>query len=181
MSIKNFGLMWERDKVAWSGVRGNAGHLRGYGPIGHAKRDQHETDFREQIGVYILYEDSKVLYVGQAGARGQSLYKRLKDHTTDHLADRWNRFSWFGIRIVNQTGRLSAAKGQLTRTVTAELMLDLIEGLLINVVEPPLNKQGARWNDIQQYYQLTEGWDDWSNKELLIAIAEKTGIDPESY
>ena len=50
MSIKNFGLMWERNGVQWSGVRGNAGHLSGFGPIGSLKREQHDVDFREQSG-----------------------------------------------------------------------------------------------------------------------------------
>lgn len=38
MTIKNYGLMWDRDAVAWTGVKGNAGHLTGMGPIGAAKK-----------------------------------------------------------------------------------------------------------------------------------------------
>lgn len=178
MSIKNFGLMWQRSSVAWTGVRGNAGHLSGFGPIGHPKKKQHDADFREQIGVYILYQGDKVVYVGQAGSGGQTLYKRLKDHTVDHLADRWDRFSWFGVKNVNLDGNLSAARGQ-GRHISPEEMLNLLEGLLINVVEPSLNKQGARWPGIDQYYQKTEGWDNWNNKQLLVAIAELQGVEPD--
>ena len=178
MSIKNFGLMWERNGVQWNGVRGNAGHLSGFGPIGSPKREQHDVDFREQIGVYILYRNSNVVYVGQAGVGDQTLYSRLKDHTVDHLANRWERFSWFGVKKVNQNGSLSAAQGQ-SRQINAADMLNLLEGLLINVVEPPLNKQGARWGNIHQYYQKIEGWDNWTDKDLLIAIAEKQGIDAD--
>ena len=47
--------MWKRDHVRWSGVRGNAVRLLGKGPIGANILDQQEVDFREQIGVYILY------------------------------------------------------------------------------------------------------------------------------
>jgi hypothetical protein len=47
--------------------------------------------------------------VGQAGANDQQrLFDRLKQHTKDQLADRWSKFSWFGVRSVNNTGELRA-------------------------------------------------------------------------
>ena len=46
MSIKNYGLMWDRDGVRWSGTRGNAGSLMGQGPIGSPTSNQFEVDFR---------------------------------------------------------------------------------------------------------------------------------------
>ena len=177
MSLKNFGLQWEREAVHWGGTRGNAGHLTGTGPIGEAKKNQIDADFRQQIGIYILYNDDKAVYVGQAGSGGHDLFSRLKQHLTDHLADRWNKFSWFGVRKVNKDGSLSKSQGDLNRNLKADEILNLLEGLMINVIEPPLNKQGARWGGIDQYYQVTEGWSSWSNKELLVAIAEKLDID----
>jgi len=181
MSIKNFGLKWEREAVQWDGTRGNAGHLSGTGPIGAAKKNQVDVDFRKQIGIYILYNDEKAVYVGQAGSGNHDLYSRLKQHRTDHLADRWNKFSWFGVRKVNKDGTLSKAEGDLNRNLKATEILNLIEGLMINVIDPPLNKQGARWGNIDQYYQLSEGWDSWSNKDLLIALAKKFEIDHDDY
>ena len=177
MSLKNFGIQWEREFVQWDGTRGNAGHLSGIGPIGKPKKHQVKADFREQIGIYVLYSNDKAVYVGQAGSGTQDLYSRLKQHLTDHLADRWNKFSWFGVRKVNKDGSLSKVQGELNRTLKAHEILDLLEGLMINVIEPPLNKQGARWGDIDQYYQFSEGWSSWSNKDLLVAIAEDMGID----
>ena len=39
------------------------------------------VDFREQVGVYVLYDDNfRVVYVGQAGAGNQTLLGRLKQH-----------------------------------------------------------------------------------------------------
>ena len=179
MSIKNYGLMWDRDGVRWSGSRGNAGRLMGQGPIGNPVGGQSEVDFRRQIGVYILYRNESVVYVGQTGSGNKRLFSRLKDHRTDHLADRWDKFSWFGVRNVNQDGSLSRAQGELPRTLTAAEILDLLEGLLIKVVEPPLNKQGAKWSSMGQYYQLPEGWSAWSDRDLLIALAESQEIEPE--
>ena len=175
MTIKNYGLMWDRDAVAWTGVKGNAGHLTGLGPIGHAKKDQVQADFRQQIGVYVLYEGRRVVYVGQAGSGNNDLYSRLKNHISDHLADRWDRFSWFGIRNVNKNGSLSKQQGELNRTLTAAEIFDLIEGLMINVLEPPLNKQGARWKGVQQYVQFKEGWAAMSDREILMEIVRKVG------
>ena len=179
MSIKNYGLMWDRDSVRWVGTRGNAGRLMGQGPIGKPINAQREVDFREQIGVYILYRNENVVYVGQAGSGNYTLFSRLKNHLTDHLADRWDKFSWFGVRNVNKNGNLSKAQGDINRSLKASEILDLLEGLLINVVEPPLNKQGARWSDIEQYFQLSEGWSAWSDRDLLIALAENQKIEPD--
>lgn len=181
MSIKNFGLQWNRDAVHWYGNKGDAGRLMGEGPIGYAKKNQTQTDFREQIGIYVLYSDGKAIYVGQAGSGNNTLFSRLKQHLTDHLADRWDKFSWFGVRKVNKDGSISKAQGDLNRNLKATEILDLIEGLMINVIEPPLNKQGARWKNIDQYYQFEEGWSSWSNKELLVTIAETLDINPEDY
>lgn len=179
MSIKNFGLMWKRESVAWYGVKGNAGHLKGCGPIGSAKKNQIVADFREQIGIYILYDDSRHVYAGQAGNGNNDLYSRLKNHLTDHLAGRWDRFSWFGVRNVNKDGSLSKQQGELNRILKASEILNLIEGLLINTLEPSLNKRGANWKDIDQYFQLEEGWNAWSDREILQAIAEANEIEPD--
>lgn len=179
MTIKNYGLMWDRESVRWVGTKGNAATLLGQGPIGNSIKDQVEVDFREQIGVYILYRNEGVVYVGQAGAGNNTLFSRLRNHLTDHLADRWDKFSWFGVRKVNKNGTLSITQGELNRRLKANEILDLLEGLLINVVEPPLNKQGAKWSGIEQYFQLSEGWSAWSDRDLLISLAEEQGIDPD--
>lgn len=120
-----------------------------------------------------------MVYVGQTGSGNRRLFSRLKDHRTDHLADRWDKFSWFGVRKVNQNSKLSKAEGDLNRNLKAAAMLDLLEDLLINVVEPPLNKQGAKWSGMEQYYQLTEGWSALSDRDLLIALAKSQDTEPE--
>ena len=178
MTIKNYGLMWNRDRVHWGGTRANPGNLMGCGPIQKPKKDQMDVNFRAQIGVYILYQNENVVYVGQTGSGTDPLFRRLKQHMADHLADRWDKFSWFGVRRVNQDGTLNRAKGQ-SRKMGANEILDLLEGLLIGVVEPPLNKQGAKWSDIGQYVQISEGWSAWSDRDLMIEVATKLEIEPE--
>src|SRR5438067_6937456 len=100
MLIQSYGLFWRRNDVFW-GRPGVSGHLQGH----PARAAFVIVDFREQQGVYCLYDDSfKLVYVGQAGANDQQrLFDRLKQHCNDALADRWSKFSWFGIRWVTKT------------------------------------------------------------------------------
>src|SRR5208282_3263832 len=95
--IHNYGLFWHRSDVLW-GHQKVRGHLKG--KLAKAKSGL-PVDFRNQAGLYVLYDDSfRLVYVGQAGAGNQFLFSRLRQHTRDALADRWTRFSWFGIKWV---------------------------------------------------------------------------------
>lgn len=93
-----------------------------------------------------------MVYVGQAGAGNQKLFARLKNHTRDALSGRWNQFSWFGIRRVNNDGNLSAeAEGKHS---THGEVLNHIEAILIHASEPKQNRQGGRFGeDVVQYLQ----------------------------
>jgi hypothetical protein len=60
--------------------------------------------------------------------------------------DRWSHFSWFGFKRVNDSGSLHAGQAASARTtITYGSALDEIEGILIQVLEPRLNRQGAAW------------------------------------
>jgi hypothetical protein len=152
MLIYNVGLFWNAEKVNW-GRRGkdNDGQLRG---ILARKKTSQPVEFREQIGIYVLYSNFKIIYVGQTGGAGsnQKLFARLKQHRHDHTTERWDRFSWFGIRPVNQSGHLRAEKKFSHPTI--ETILNHIEGILIYSSEPPLNRQAGRFGgDVDFYLQ----------------------------
>jgi hypothetical protein len=143
MIIKNYGLRWQRDLIFW-GWKGKAGCLLG-------RLADNTVDFRGQIGIYILYDNEKIVYIGQAVKDNYTIFSRLKDHTRDSLADRWNRFSWFGIRkVVGGENLASIAAAYKTDTKD---MLDHLEAILLAVVEPQLNKQGGKWIGASQYIQ----------------------------
>ena len=132
-----FGRLWERKYTNYGGP-GARGHLCGY-VTGNRK-----ADFREQIGIYVLSDkDLAPIYIGQAGRGQRRLLNRLNQHETDHLWNRWEYFSWFGFRRVNQSGSLSA-HDDVSKIFRArgELLLNEIEGALITALEPKLNKQG---------------------------------------
>jgi hypothetical protein len=153
MLIKNYGLFWKRDWVFW-GRGNNAGHLKGV--LSKAVRDD-PVDFRPQQGVYVLYDSSfRLVYVGQAGANDQQrLFDRLKQHTKDQLADRWAKFSWFGVRSVNNTGELRA-EAAASHPLLGDV-LNHIEAILIASAEPAHNRQGGRFgDDVEQYLQYRD-------------------------
>lgn len=152
--INNYGLRWVRDRVEW-GRRGVTGELLG---VPRSAKSSGAVDFRDQIGVYVLYEPGFVpIYVGQAGFGLGTLFSRLKAHTRDHLRDRWSHFSWFGFKKVNDSGSLHASQAASARTsITYGSALDEIEGILIQVLEPRLNRQGAAWQRSADEY-IQEG------------------------
>ncbi|QDI79793.1 GIY-YIG nuclease family protein [Methylorubrum populi] len=148
--IRNYGLFWKLDDVFF-GRPGAKGHL-----LGRPAKNKtgNPVDFREQQGVYVLYDENyKMVYVGQAGANDkQRLWDRLNQHTSDHIAERWTKFSWFGLRGVKANGDL-AAEAAGAHTTNASV-LNHIEAILIAAAEPPHNRQGGRFGeDVVQYLQ----------------------------
>lgn len=148
--VECYGLFWQEENVFW-GDPGTRGKL-----VGHVKGHKKQTaDFREQTGIYVLYADYKVLYVGQAGFGQAKLFNRLKSHLDDSLAGRWDRFSWFGFRRVLSNGTL--AKTTEAKHPTTNVILNQMEAILITSTEPPLNRQGGRWGHAKQYLQVKDG------------------------
>ena len=153
MLVKNYGLFWRADRVFW-GRPGVSGHLMG---VEAKNLTAGHVDFREQQGVYVLYDASfRMVYVGQAGANDQQrLFDRLKQHNRDQLAERWSRFSWFGVRSVNLTGDLRAEAMAAHPSMGG--VLNHIEAILIAAAEPAHNRQGGRFGtDVEQYLQYRD-------------------------
>src|SRR5947209_6408937 len=146
--IKIYGLMWRRDSVFWG--KGNRGGVL------EGRRSGKVINFREQIGVYVLYDEARrPMYVGQAGQGGARLFNRLRSHRRDGLAHRWHYFTWFGLLAVNKNGGLSGWDAPTKRVSgTMRSTLNEIEGVLIAASEPAFNKQGARFRGISRYRQV---------------------------
>ena len=145
--IRSYGLHWRTDRVVW-GHQNNAGTL-----LGAASRSSraHVVDFRLQRGIYALYAEYELVYVGQTGAGNDRLFNRLKSHTTDHLSERWDRFSWYGTQWVTLQHRLSADTAAVHETI--EATLNMLEAVSVAIAEPRLNLQRGRWGETTQYYQ----------------------------
>jgi hypothetical protein len=98
MRVTSYGLFWREDEIDWHPGAGYKDSFRLLGRIGSNRGKIRMVDFRHQQGIYILYDNYGPSYVGLT--RNQGLGRRLKDHKSDHLADKWDRFSWFGFRPV---------------------------------------------------------------------------------
>ena len=147
--IRSIGLLWRVEDVDW-GAGSRAGKLLG---VPAARRTAKAIDFRNQSGIYVLYNPSyEIMYIGQTGKNERFLMSRLKDHRKGNLARRWDRFSGFGFRWVKKNGELSTPT-VAQHSDTAEA-LNIIEAILIHSAEPPLNKQGGRFGkEVERYLQ----------------------------
>lgn len=148
--IQSYGLHWRIDRVYW-GKPKVSGTL-----LGAASRSPkaRPVDFREQRGVYALYANYELVYVGQTGAGSDRLFKRLKAHKSDHLSERWNRFSWFGTQWVTKVNTLSTDTASVSASV--ESALNVMEAISIAIGEPRLNLQRGKWGEATQYFQFWE-------------------------
>lgn len=150
--IKNYGFLWDRDYI-YRGRGKNPGHLKGTSP-GVAV-----ADFRDQIGVYVLYDQAQhIVYVGQAGNGNATLFTRLKNHMDGPMWNRWQYFTWIGFRDVNNDGSLSDKQSVEAGVAGFRYSdaLNELEGILIEIIEPKLNKQSGRLNSAREYYQYRD-------------------------
>ena len=92
-ALRAFGMFWRRKSVFWAGKPKL---------LGRQVAGATDVNFASQIGVYLLHDRERVIYVGRAV---DTLFARLKAHTTDRVGGGWDR--WFGLRTVGDDGELS--------------------------------------------------------------------------
>jgi hypothetical protein len=128
-------MFWLKEDVRWAPGSGTRNAYRLLGRVGENRGTLRVADFRDQRGIYVLYDDWGPAYVGLA--RKQAIGNRLRDHTRRHdpMFERWDRFSWFGFRgVLKQTDRdgLSLLAQIPTRLLTdSDKTIGDVEALLI--------------------------------------------------
>ena len=133
-SVAAYGLYWDRDKVNWEPGRGRGNRIR---LLGSPDDSNIEIDFAEQWGIYILYNRLSVMYIGRTT---DSLLGRLRDHNSrNRRSARWDQFSWFGFRKVNEDGSLSDE----SENFTTDMLITVLEAVMIESMLPPLNDRGG--------------------------------------
>ena len=134
LAVAAYGLHWERDKVNWSGS-----NLYGCDASNLNPAETDYVDFANQQGVYLLHSWDAVVYVGRTTAESGGLLERLRYHHSKQVwSSKWVRFSWFGIRYVNdETGELQDGPDMATKRVVSALM----ESVLIETLRPAFNSQ----------------------------------------
>lgn len=160
-ALRAFGMFWQRDQVVWSGKP----KLFGRQQIGASV-----VNFSEQVGVYLLHDRDRAIYVGRAS---DNLFSRLRAHTSDRLGGRWDRFSWFGLRSVDTDGSLTEPSAAWTHHV----VIETLEALLIESLEPPLNrKRGDNFSGVE-YLQVSDpDIEAIRKKQLITELARQVGV-----
>jgi len=119
-------MFWRRGSIEWIATP----KLLGMQQIGATP-----VDFNKQLGIYLLYDGREVIYIGRTTDR--PLGRRLYEHTSDRMAARWDRFSWFGLLPVSEAGTLET----LPLTYDAAKMIPALEAILIEALEPRQNRK----------------------------------------
>lgn len=159
--INAFGIYWNRNLVHWK----TNPDLLGIQQVGAT-----EVNFKDQRGIYLLYDSREIIYVGQAIE--QTLGQRLKQHTSDRLNGRWNRFSWFGFYSVNDKGHLLDRKK--FENIDIQILADTFESILIECVEPRQNrKQGNTLSGMEYLQQESPEIKKRKTEDLIRELTEK--------
>jgi hypothetical protein len=139
--IKAYGAYWSRASIKWDSPK-----LLGRQQIG-----ADPVDLSKQIGVYLLYHEREVVYVGRATDR--PIIKRLQEHDKDRLKARWDRFSWFGLYSVSAKGKVTEDQPTVS---DSEALIRTLEAVLIEAMEPRQNRRGGdHFADIE-YIQVED-------------------------
>jgi hypothetical protein len=155
VKITSYGLFWLANEIDWSPGRGTRNSFRLLARVGSNRGAIKVANFREQQGIYILYDDYGPYYVGLT--RKQGLGKRLKDHLSDRHRGAWDRFSWFGFNPLGPTGddgvysllELAAEVSETSHTTIGDL-----EALLIQAIGPKSNAASMRFQDAEKWTQI---------------------------
>lgn len=154
MIIGAYGMFWDRDLVDWEarswrllGRRGlNSGTLR-------------IADFRRARGVYILYNDINVYYVGLASSKN-GIGSRLHDHLKDEHGSGWTRFSWFVFDSPEDSGETDADGVIRVDNHYGSVELDTpvlirdLEALLQAATQPSANKSTTKFREGKEWFQV---------------------------
>lgn len=161
--LQAFGIFWRRNVVVWSGGRQRL--------LGRQGAGASDVDFAQQVGFYLLHDRERVIYVGRAA---DTLFARLKAHTLDRLAGRWDRFSWFGLKGVGESGALS----EPVATWTPAIVIETMEALLIESLEPSLNRKRGDNFAAVEYVQVPDPQVEQAKRKALLAeLARGAGLE----
>ncbi|NKX75001.1 hypothetical protein HGG73_12630 [Rhodobacteraceae bacterium R_SAG3] len=161
--IHSSGMFWQRASVVWK----SNPKILGQQLIG-----SEAVDFCDQIGVYLLHDRDRVIYVGRSIDRPMG--QRLFEHTKDRLNGRWDRFSWFGLKGVDDSGQLLEA--DLVAN-DVNMVIATLEALLIEALEPPQNRKRGDQFSATEYLQVADPDKDKQKIQAITALISGALVD----
>lgn len=164
MLIKTYGEFWSRDCIITSRRQ----------IAGRRKNNKLNCNVWDQRGIYALYENFKIVYVGQADDRG--IGRRLSEHCKDRFRKRWDSFSWFGVCEFDSSGK---ARPYVRRSSPQSDTIRSLELLAILVSDAPLNRQQGKFPGAEKVWEVSsEKITDVSRKldEILEEVRSLKGV-----
>lgn len=154
--INAFGVYWRREYVDWA--------LTNPKLLGQQQEGSTPVDIANQQGVYLLHDGREVVYVGRSKAQN-GIGERLRAHTKDRHNGRWDRFSWFGVLMVKEDGTLDTNTG---KTMGLDNLIDTMEALLIEAMEPPQNRKRGDGFSAVEFIQVADPKLEKKRKKALL-------------
>ena len=150
MLIRTYGTFWNPDVVDWGRIgAGNEAQM-----VGHTKYQNRRINVNafRGTGIYVLFNNFEVIYIGKASSANTSVGTRVRDHLTDRFEGRWDSFSFYLTNRVNQTSeKLAPAPGQ--KQTSSNEISSTLESLLIDLANPPLNRKRETIKDATKLEQ----------------------------
>ncbi len=173
--ITHYGLFWSERDVFWGeqgkkkGGEGKKGEFLGREKIRLLRRGapnkiekEKANDFKKYIGIYCLYANRQLLYIGEAGLGNKgNLFNRIKQHRNDALADQWDSFSWFG-------------RAKCEGETPVKDALKQLEAISIAIVNPGFNRQSGAFAGAKQVFQVPHDDAEGDFETKLNRIADQT-------
>ena len=155
MLVGAYGTFWDATLVDW---RRQGWRL--LGRQGLNARTIKVADFRKARGVYVLYSDTGIYYVGLASA-ADGIGGRLKAHLSDVHGGRWTRFSWFAFDGPSETevypdGVLKHDEWTGIEEATDKVVIREMEALLLAVTSPPGNVLKTKFQNAAEWLQVAD-------------------------
>ena len=149
--IQSYGEYWSKDAVDGKNTE-ILGHRRGYKKTVKSPTAKEKVcNVWEQRGIYALYKDFKLIYVGLASSSSGGIGSRLQSHCTNRrMKDRWDSFSWFGIDSYGTNGEL---KRYVATKVDESTIARTLELVAILVADPPMNRSQGKFKGAERIVQ----------------------------
>jgi hypothetical protein len=160
-AIRCYGLFWRAEEVWYPNRRGR------FQLLGRLGANQ-VCDFRDQRGVYVLYDEYGPYYVGLT--RAAPLGNRLNQHRQDRHRGKWDRFRWFGfapvLDMAYDDGTLALGPLEKRQLAEATASIGEAEALLIQALGTHM-----RGNAVQMRFPGAEHWQQVMAHEVEEALA----------
>lgn len=138
MIIKAYGQHWRPE---WIYNNGQISSRQCFKGAVNKNGKKYEIDFWKTKGIYALYKDYRVVYVGKTN--NMNLGSRIRTHVRK-TGGRWDTFSFFSFSSINYKTEEVQAQEQISNITRAQVIKNL-EVIIIKSTNPSMNKKDEKF------------------------------------